>query len=332
MRQTIPHLCCTLAVLAGAALLVPTTALATGTPAGTPIVNQATATYDIGDNSFSQPSNEVITYVAEILDVIVTWQDASEVLVSEGDTSQVLTFLVTNIGNGTDDYLLNPNSSVGGDDFNPIFDALFLDTNGNGSYDPGIDLQYIPGFNDPVLAADSSVTVFAINDIPAPLPDGAEGDHELTATSNTGTGTPGTVYPNAGDTGVNAVVGTTGATDDDIGTYKVSSVTVRLLKSATVEDPFGGSEPVPGAKITYSIEVAIAGSGIAENLVITDPIPVFTTYDPGTLYLGPTLLSDIADVDPGDVDDTSPGVVTVFLGNVASGAPMQTIRFTVIID
>ncbi len=332
MRHRTLHRDFAVALLLCAGLGLATAAHAAGTPAGTPITNQAVATYDIGPNSFSQPSNEVTTLVAEILDVVVTWQDASEVLVSEGDTSQVLTFLVTNIGNGTDDYALTPNSSVGGDDFNPIFDALYLDTNGNGVYDPGVDQQYVLGFNDPVLAADSSVTVFAVNDIPTPLADGSEGDHELTATSNTGSGTPGTVITAGGDAGVNAVVGNTGATDDDIGTYKVASVTVTLVKSATVLDPFGGSEPIPGASITYAIQVSVAGSGAAENLVITDPIPLNTTYDPGTLFLGALNLSDPSDADAGDVDDTTAGVVTVFLGNVASGSPTQTISFTVLID
>jgi len=321
------------AFLAGLVLaLAPTAALAVGTPACTEIENQATATYDIGSNSFTESSNTVITSVAEILDVVVTWQDASSVVVPPGSTNEALTFLVTNIGNGIDSYALAGLSVLTGDDFDPSLGNLFLDTNGNGSYDPGTDMQYVPGSNDPVIAADSSAVVFVLNDIPGGLNDGDEGDSRLTATSNTGSGTPGTSLPGAGDGGCDAVVGSTGGTDDDQGTYVVSGITVSIVKSATVSDPFGGTEPIPGAEITYTIVVDIAGVGNAENLTITDPIPGYTTYKNNTLTLDASSLTDAVDGDEGDVGVTTANTVSVFLGTVASGSPTRTITFTVTID
>ncbi|MFH1313720.1 MAG: hypothetical protein ABIJ00_10920, partial [Candidatus Eisenbacteria bacterium] len=118
----------------------------------------------------------------------------------------------------------------------------------------------------------------------------------------------------------------------DVGTYLVSNVVVSVVKSATMADPFGGTEPVPGAVITYTLVVTVSGSGTAESLVLTDPIPTHTTYSSGTLVLNGGPLTDQADADEGDVGMTSPGTVTVSLGDVAAGSPAQTVTFAVVID
>jgi uncharacterized repeat protein (TIGR01451 family) len=305
---------------------------AEGTPACTDILNQATATYTIGEKQFTENSNVTTTVVAELLDVTVIWQDAADITVSPGDTDQVLTFLVTNTGNATDTYSLAGLSSLAGDDFDPVLVDLYLDANGNSIFDPGVDERYVLGVNDQTLDADEAIIVFVLNDIPIGLLDGDEGDSQLTATSNTGTGAPGTVVPGAADCGADAVVGASGGTDGDIGTYVVSNVVVTVIKSASVADPFGGAEPVPGALITYTITVAVSGSGTAEGVVITDSIPVHTTYSAGTLTLNAASLTDAADADAGDVGATTPGTVTVTLGDVAAGSPDQIITFTVVIN
>lgn len=305
---------------------------ASGTPACTEIANRASATYTIGDDTFTQTSNTVVTRVAEVLDVVVSWQDAGSVVVSPAATGEVLTFLVTNIGNGTESYALTGAAALPGDDFDPTPVALFLDGNGNGTYDPGLDLAYVPGVNDPVLAADSSVVVFAANDIPGGLLDGDTGDFRLIATSRTGSGAPGTVLDGEGDCGTNAVVGNSGGTDLDDGTYLVSGVVVTLRKTAVVSDPFGGTEPVPGAVIVYTIVVTIGGVGIANDLTITDPVPPHTTYLAGSITLDALALTDAMDADAGNFGATSANTVTVLLGDVPAGVPDMTITFTVTID
>jgi uncharacterized repeat protein (TIGR01451 family) len=246
--------------------------------------------------------------------------------------SQILTFLVTNNGNGTDTYALAAVNNLGGDTFDPIFVSLILDSNENGLYDNGIDQPYVAGINDPVLAADSSLAVFALNDIPAGLNDGDTGDMQLTATSKTGIGDPGTVIADAGECGNNAVIGGSGGESSDTGRYVKSGVLVALTKSAEVSDPHGGSEPIPGATITYTIEVNVSGSGVANNLDIADPIPANTTYLPGSLTLDSSGLTDELDLDPGDVGGTITGTVTVRLGDVVAGGGIRTITFTVTIN
>ena len=188
------------------------------------------------------------------------------------------------------------------------------------------------GINDPLLAADAGITLFMLNDIPISTMDADLGNSQLTATSKTGTGTPGTVIEDAGEGGTDAVVGSSGGDDDDLGTYVVSSASVSVMKSVNITDPSGGSEPVPAAVVTYSLAVTVTGSGTALNVIITDMLPVDTTYEPGTLALNGVSLTDEADIDVGDVGATTPGVVTVDLGDLPVGSPIRTITFEVRIN
>jgi uncharacterized repeat protein (TIGR01451 family) len=323
-------------VALGAAILATWVAAAPlaaqSTPACTDIVNRATATFTIGAEEFTRDSNPTSTLVAQLLDVSVVWQDAARIMVSPGDTDKVLTFIVTNTGNATDSYLLEGLSILPGDDFDPVLVDIYLDSNGSGTYEAGEDGLYVPGSNDPVLDAGESVVVFVLNDIPSGLDDGNEGDSRLSATSNTGSGSAGTVIPEATGCGADAVIGTSGGSDGDTGTYIVSNVIVDVVKSAAISDQFGGNQPVPGATITYTITVSFSGSGTAEGMVITDIIPDNTTYKAGTLSLNGSGLTDALDGDAGDVGGTTPGVVTVVLGDMPAGSADQTIVFSVVIN
>jgi uncharacterized repeat protein (TIGR01451 family) len=307
-------------------------AQAEGTPASTNITNQATVNYTVGTVSFTLNSNVATTSVDELIDVSVVWQDSAYVTVTPGDTNQVLIFRVTNTGNGTETFTLTADSTVGGGEYNPSFVGLYLDTNGNGLYNAGVDLQYVPTANDPMLTADASITVFVLNDIPGGISDGDRGNSQLTATSVTGTGAPGTAFANAGEGGTDAVLGASGGSAGETGTYLVSTVTVSVVKSAQIADPLGGTNPVTGAVITYSLVVTVTGSGTAETVVITDAIPANTTYRSNTLTLNSASLTDGADGDAGDIGVSTPGVVTVVVGDLSAASSVQTITFDVIIN
>ena len=100
---------------------------------------------------------------------------------------------------------------------------------------------------------------------------------------------------------------------------------VVLTKTATVINQFNGTEPIPGATIRYTITATVTGSGTATGVVITDLIPLNTTYIPNSLKLGGAALSDGADADAGDVGGTTAGMVTVSLGDLTSlGAKVIT--------
>jgi uncharacterized repeat protein (TIGR01451 family) len=240
----------------------------------------------------------------------------------------VLSFVVTNTGNGSEAFRLTANGSVGGDQFDPTTTSIVLDTNNNGVYDQGLDTVYIAGSLDPSLAPDTSVRVFILSTIPGSSADLDRGIATLTAAAVTGTGAPGTNFAGQGQGGGDAVVGSSGADDTDDGAYIVQNATVALVKSATVADPFGGTEPVPGAIITYRLVATVSGTGTLTNLTIGDAIPANTTYQLGSITLQSAALSDAADTDAGEF---ATNAVSVRLGAL-SGGTSRTITFRVRIN
>ena len=319
------------AVLAVLLILKVSGAHAVGTVAGTDIVNSAEVTFELGGTTVTQTSNTVTTTVAEILDVDVLLQSSTRT-VQAGDTAQALLFTVTNTGNGTETLNLSGLSTLPGDDFDPVLATppIYFDSDNSGDLSPA-DVPYNPGTNDPDLAPDASVDVLLVNDIPAGLLDGNRGLSELSAAAATGSGAPGTLLAGQGDGGLDALVGASGAADADQGEYVVGDVALDVVKSATVADPFGGALPVPGATITYLIQVTATGSGTALTSSFSDLIPTFTTYVPGSLSLNGASLSDASDGDAGQFNST-PAQVMVALGDLTAADGPQTVQFQVTID
>ncbi len=305
---------------------------AEGAPAGTVIDNVATVTFELDGNPTSVSSNTATVTVVELVDLSVAIQTAQQ-LVTAGAVDQALLFRITNTGNGTETFSLAMNSAISGDDFDPIpsSTSIYFDTDGSGDFDAG-DQAYVPGTNDPVLAADASVDVFILNDIPAGEANGNTGLSELIVTSTTGTGAPGTNFAGQGDGGVDAIIGPSTGTATVSGEYFVSDVQISITKAQSVSDPFGGSEPVPGATITYTINVQVTGSGIATASVVRDEIPTFTTYVAGSLVLNTVGQTDAADADAGELDTAGVPTIVVDLGNLASADGIQVIEFQVLID
>ena len=308
-------------------------ALAVGVPAGTDITNTAEVTYVVGATSATTSSNSVVVKVAEILDVVVTRQSPANTAVGASSTQQEIVFTVTNAGNGPEAFRLVMDSVVGADDFDPTpaSPSIYFDTDASGDLSPG-DTPYTAGTNDPVLNPDTFVTVLVVNDIPASVVDGNVGITRLTADARTGSGTSGTVFAGQGAAGTDAVVGMTGAIAGTTGQYQVAGVTVSAVKSQAVVDQFGGTRPLPTARINYTVTVQAVGTGNAANTVFTDNIPANTTYVPGTLRLNSTPLSDTAADDAGDFIVTPSPQVRVTLGNLNQASGTQTIEFAVTIN
>jgi len=110
------------------------------------------------------------------------------------------------------------------------------------------------------------------------------------------------------------------------GTYRVSAAVVNLVKtSAAVVDPFGGTALVPGTLVTYQIEVSVNGTGDADNLVVSDPLPAELEYQPGTLSVSTLPPGEEADDDfaPAGTDNTGfdagSQTITVNLATVTGG-------------
>lgn len=308
-----------------AALPLAAPAQAAGVAAGALIENTASATYSTNSVSQTVDSNTVSVKVDELLDVAVASQESGAVPVS---TTAVLRFKVTNTGNGPEAFALTANPAISGNAFNATVDGLAIDMNGNGVYDAGIDTDLANGAAGPLLASDASLAILVRVTLPAAaLPD-AQSRVELTAAATTGTGAPGTVFAGAGAAGGDAVVGASGAKHTADATITASKAVVTLTKSATVADPFGGARPVPAAIITYRIVAEVTGSSPVAGLAVNDSIPAGTTYEPGTLVLEGTGLSDAADADAGQA---SASAISVQLGDLPAGA-QRTVTFKVKIN
>ncbi len=315
---------------------------AVGTPAGTPITNTVSVNFTLGGVP-GVAIGSTVFQVQETINLNLVWQDAANIIVAPGATAQVVTFLLTNTGNGSESFsLLLDNSPVVIDDFDPSNGNIHLDGNGNGIFDGvATDPLYVFGFNDPLLDANATDNqiIFLVNDIPATATSGQIGISELTANALTigAAGAPvGTNLNGLGDGGIDAVVGTTQATTNANGTYEVNAtpVDVSLVKSAQVVNDGSGCtvapcSPITGATIRYTIQVNVFGVGTVNNLVITDPIPVDTTYSLGTITLNGAPLTD-SSVDA-DAGNFSANTVTVDLGTIST-AVTHFINFDVTIN
>ena len=341
-------------------LLAGSPAWAVGTQAGREIQNSAQAAFSIGGNPQTPiSSNSVQTYVDELIDVTVVNDDGGAVGVASPQAGAVLQFTVSNIGNGSESFRLLADDAVGGDVFDPTLNQLYLESNGVPGLQTGGggDTAYLLGSNDPTLAPDTNQVVYVQADIPGGEGQGDEGIVELRAVANTiftnaGTDDPNnTAFPNPGDAyagagdadesgggNVTAVVGTTHDTANlrisDRGAYRVSAAVVSLVKTSTgILDPFGGASLVPGSIITYQIEVSVTGSGGADNLIVSDPIPADLEYQPGTLSVSALPAGENADDDfaPAGTDntgfDSGNQTIIVNLATVSGSDPAITITF-----
>jgi uncharacterized repeat protein (TIGR01451 family) len=314
------------ATVALSALLATSAAHATGVDAGTLIENTASASYSIGTTTTTLDSNTVTLKVDELLNVAVTSNDSSAIAL--GSSGAVLSYTITNTGNGPEAFLLSANPTVSGNDFDAAVQSIAIDSNGNGTYDAGVDQVLATGAPTPVLDEDAALVVFVLVTLPTGTTGGDTSQVRLTADADTGTGTPGTVFDNAGQGGGDAVVGASTASQEAVGSLVATLVSVSLTKSAAISDPFGGSQPVPGAVVTYSLVLNVTGNGAADDLHVTDIIPAGTTYKINSLVLDSSGLSDLAD---GDAGTGSASGIDVSLGSVAAGSS-HTVQFSVTIN
>lgn len=306
--------------------VLPGAAHAGGVAAGTLIQNTASATYTSGTASGTVSSNTVTVRVDELLDVAVAGLTSTPAVA--GASNVVLEWSVTNTGNGPEAFNIAVNPAVAGNGFDAVVQQVVIDSNGNGSYDPGVDTVLPSGSPTPSIAADGSLKVFVIVTLPGTATDGQTSQVQLTATAATGSGTPGTVFAGQGNGGGDAVVGSSTATQSDNDDLIASLASVALTKAASIVDPFGGSQPVPGAVVTYTLTATVSGTGSANALHVTDVIPAGTTYQAGTLKLDGSTLSDAADLDAGQASASG---IDVNLGTVAGGTT-KTVKFDVKIN
>lgn len=301
-------------LLSGAAILAPVgAAQAQTTPAGTQISNTAQASYTVNGTAATASSNTAVFLVDRKVNLTVINAGSANTSVNLGQTGAVTTFKVTNNTNGTQDFLLSASQLVpagvltGTDNFDVQNLKIYVDANGNGTYDPGTDVAtYIDE-----LAADAQATVFIVGDIPTTATaamaqvglDVAVAAGGVAATQGAAlVATPlNTVNQDSevdivfADPDNDGVLGYDAARNGRAwayGAYEITtrSVALTVAKTATViSDGINGLNPkaIPGAVVQYCLTVANATLlTAASNVILSDVIPAGTTYQPGTITVG----------------------------------------------
>jgi len=288
------------------ALIASPLAQAVGTPAGTPITNQATVTFeDVNGNPLSDTSNPVTTIVSAVGGVSILPTTAS----SNADPGNLACYLhtVSNDGNETDAIDIVPTGL-------PAWTVtVYEDTDSDGVYTAGTDIALGDTTGDGAmdtgpLVEDTTMDILVCVAVPA-------------GTTN----------------------GTVNTTDVDIASDLFPAETDQAVDTTTVDAPDltvdktvspAGNQP-PGATLTYTVTITNGGAGAVQNMVLTDPIPNFTTYVTGSITQDAASRTDGADGDNADYNVTNPGEITVNIGTLAAsgGAGDSTvITFQVTID
>ncbi|QUT08337.1 DUF11 domain-containing protein [Sphingobium phenoxybenzoativorans] len=310
-------------------------AQAAGTTAGTSIANTASVTYTVGGSTQTAQSNTATFLVDRKVNLTVTEVGGTATSTAIGATDQVTTFQVTNLTNAVQDFILTPDQQsvslpmLGTDNFDVTNMRVFVDSNGNGTYDAGVDTAT---FIDE-LAADASVTVFIVANIPntagadvaivslvAQAAAGGQSGTQgaaLVATSLLTADSPTTVdivfADSAGSLNDPARDGKGRAFDS----YKIATAAISMTKTATVvSDPLNlGVNPkaIPGAVIEYCLTVTNAGPGTGTGVILADAVPAGTTYISNSLNVGApgiagacTLAGSTEDDDTSGADESDP--------------------------
>lgn len=295
-------------------------AFAVGTDAGTSVDNRATVDYSVGGvaqtaiessptgnatpgagagaNTTFVVDNKILHTVAEV--------SGNATSTSPGAADVVATFTVTNTGNFAQGYALaatnlatgaaSPFGGGSADAFDVSNLRVFVDSNGNGTYDAGSDTAT---FID-TLAEDAAVTVFVVSDMPLTATNGQSANVQLAARAaqantsaatlmvqSTGADNPAVVDVVFADVGATARDGIHEAVDQ----YAIASAALAVAKtSAVFSDPFNGTsnpKAIPQAIVQYSIVITNNGASSATGVSIRDPLPAATTFVQGA-YTGAT--------------------------------------------
>ncbi|MCP5396773.1 MAG: DUF11 domain-containing protein [Sphingomonadaceae bacterium] len=333
-----------------------TPALAAGTTAGTDITNTVSVSYQVGGVSQTAETDSDTFTVDRKVNLTVAEVGSAATIVSPGETLAVTTFQVTNLSNDTIDIGLAATQQTGGaaafggtDNFDVTSVTIYVDTNGNGTYDDGTD-QAVTYLDE--LAADGTKTVFVVSSVPSGLATNDIATVILTgqAEAGGGAGSEGAVLTSAATntSGVDTVLadgngGLSGDADYDglysaADDYKVLTAALTVVKSSKiVSDPVNGTtnpKAIPGAVIEYCIAVSNAAGGTtATGITVTDVVPSDLTFVAGSIKLDGTLTGSVCNADGTAGGTYTAGTTTVSgtLSDIAAGSD-GTLVFQATID
>lgn len=280
-----------------------------GTAANSDISNTVTVSYNVGGVAQTPISSAADVFkVDRKIDLVVTTQDTSAVIVTPGQTNAVTTFSVTNNSNATIDFLLAGTQQVGGtarfagnDDSNVNNVRVYVETNGTAGWQAGDTLASSLA----AVASGDAVTVYVVSDIPVGAAQASQATMILTATAASGV-TATTGYAGTGGTAISQTpVGTANGkntmetvfadaqaeaeTGDGLrdgrhaarSDYRVDTAQLAVAKySRVVSDPFSGAaspRAIPGAVVEYCIVVQNTSTTVNATAVsVSDTVDAAT--------------------------------------------------------
>lgn len=259
-------------------------------PAGTPIGNQATATYvDATSTTYTVTSNLVTTIVQQVASLTLT---APAVRNAAPGAGVVFPHVLTNTGNGTDDFNLAW-VNLGGDNFELAGLAIYADSDGNGVPD-----NFTPLASTGPLAAGGIFRFVVVGSVPGTQIGGDFALASLSATS---------VFDNA----------QTASNTDRVDVTGNAVISVTKAISA----PSGNS---PSGAYTYTLSYNNSGNSTALGLRLTDLIPAGMTYVPGSARWSVTGAAVLTDADSTDGQGVAPATVRYDF-NVATGGAVTAL-------
>lgn len=245
------------------------------TPAGTRILNQSTATFRWFGRPFGVSSNVVENVVAPVYGVSITpdgtISQPGHTAFAEPGQSISFPYILFNTGNTIDSYDINLPFLPGPSTFEPVFRRIVLDSNGNGTLDPGEGGTSIGRVDN--LAAGEFVYLLVIIEIPASTPTDREAYFDIQGTSINDPGKSDVSNVNR--------------------TLLINDAKLELKKRSDRE------EALPGDTVTYILSVLNTGNAnaLGENItvdsqtrtgiIIADEVPESDVG--GTVYLAGSL-------------------------------------------
>lgn len=279
---------------------------AAGTPAGTVVLNEVQVSYQVGsdpEGRHVENASHAFT-VSELIQTNVTALEPQGIGTSTPATNAVLSYQLTNTGNGDEPFLLTTQAGLP-EQFTPDVTGLWVESNGTAGWQSD-DTLYLPSSGGLPLSADQTEVIYVVSDIPSDVADEAQSDVAListAATANANTKSMGESLATGGDNGIEAVIAQDNASHQDSSHYTVSTVRLDVAKTiVSVSDPYGGELSMPGSEVTYQIRVVASGSGVVKDFVIEDSVPESMVYKNNTLKMNGNDLSDDSDSDSGNFD------------------------------
>jgi len=287
------------AAITAISMLISIPAMSAGTAAGTTVSNSATISYSVGGTAQPDITSAAETFLVDRkINLTVATTDVSAVGVTPGTNGNVLTFTVTNNGNGTQDFALSATAVLsaaaaafgGNDNVDATSVSVVIESGATGGYQSGEDT----GTFIDELAADGTQTVYIVGNFDTSFVNNDIASYHLLAEARlhgaaTTLGAVLTETAGADDTGTEDIVfsdiqGSDAANDasrdaqhSDQSDFKIVSAVLSLDKvSVVISDPSNGTtnpKAIPGAVIEYTITVSnAAGAATATGIAVQDSL------------------------------------------------------------